>query len=358
MPSGRGLLLLGSAPKVGRTTACIGLISELSKTSKVGFLQWGQGNSIVEVTSPTNKEKYKISKDVIVIKEGCNVNSTYDEMKLTDELSSFKRQYDQLAATNDFVIVSGTGHPYAMTNGVTNLHLAYNLSIPVATVCLNEDDSRLHDRHSLTILNKFNGSNKASAAVVPFSPVLSELTVNDVFVQLRDATPGSQPQYSYSESDKIWSVVNGVRLVTTAVEIFKMSDIIPNTLFVVSSTRQDLVRVLALELRRRRIQHSCSIVLVSEPGAVPDYASVFSTVRLELPEDFPAFHIFGDPVSVAVAVSVARESPPQLQFSNARKIAEIKKLFSHVDLERLIRETGSMSADSSESRVSIRSNQG
>ena len=342
MTACRGLMVLGSNPKAGRTTTCIGLTSVLSNTSKVGFLQWGsQDDSLVEVKNADN-EKYEISKDVITMKEGTAITSCYDEMKFTNKALELKNRFESLCKVNDYVIVSAIGHSFTTNFDISNIDLADLLSVPVVTVCTNSSDVKLHSNLSVsssvkthTILNKSSLSSSA-VATIPHSPILSEVTIHDVFLKLRE-TKSCSPQYFSPESDKKWSPAGSVRLVTTAIEIFKMSDITAKTLFVVSASRQDLVRLIVLELHRRGLDNTCSIVLVSDPSTKSvDHEAVFAAISLELPETFPAFHIFGHPVSVAAAAIVASQQPPPLQFANTRKMKEIKKLYSNIDVSSLL----------------------
>lgn len=119
----KGIFIAATGQNVGKTTACLGIMSGLKKRfSSVGF------------TKPVGQVHVKledgllVDKDALLFKDCFNLTSSYQDMSPVVLPSGFTKEYldgkvsdidlkknitkafDNIASQNDFVIVEGTGH--------------------------------------------------------------------------------------------------------------------------------------------------------------------------------------------------------------------------------------------------------
>jgi phosphate acetyltransferase len=144
----KGLFVASTGQHVGKTTACLGLLSGLKKEiPKVGFMK-PVGQEHVETESGLS-----VDKDVILFKEHFALEDAYEDMSPVLFPSGFTRHYlegkidekhlakkiklayQTISSANDFTLIEGTGHTgVGSIVNLNNAQVAALLGLPIVLV--------------------------------------------------------------------------------------------------------------------------------------------------------------------------------------------------------------------------------
>ncbi len=271
----KGLFVASTGQHIGKTTACLGLLSGLKKKiPKVGFMK-PVGQEHVETDTGLH-----VDKDVILFKEHFALEDAYENMSPVLFPSGFTRRYLEgkidetrlaerikaayrlISDQNDFTLIEGTGHiGVGSIVNLNNAQVAALLGLPIVLVApgglgsafdelaLNKNLCEKHGVEVIgVILNRvfpdkremvISYMTKALArwkipliGCIPFDPFLSNPSMKD-FEQLFNTRllTGEEHRLRHFKH---------TRLVATSVDAYQ-EIIHPNQLIITPANREDIV---------------------------------------------------------------------------------------------------------------------
>lgn len=269
------LFIASTGQHVGKTTACLGLLSGLQKQyARVGFMK-PIGQEHVETTTGL-----RVDKDVVLFKEHFHLKSSYEEMSPVlfppgftrdyldgkidrDALAQkIQRAFDHISSENDFMIIEGTGNTgVGSIINLNNAQVAALLDVPVILVAsgglgsafdelaLNKNMCESHgvkvvgvilnrvlpDKREMIIhyiTKALERWNIPLIGCIPFDPFLSNPSMKD-FEQLFQTSLLTGEEHRMRHFKQ-------TRLVATSVDTY--SDlIVPSQLIITPSNREDII---------------------------------------------------------------------------------------------------------------------
>lgn len=273
--SNSAVFIAATGQNVGKTTACLGLISGLKKRySKVGFIKpVGQQHITID-------NHLKVDKDVVLFHEVYTLDSKYEDMSpvivppgLTKDYLDGKlpspsfgekiaAAYDNVSSRNDYTIVEGTGHVGVgsiidQSNAVVAKHLGLDVVI-ISTgglgsafdelalnveMCLSQGVTikgvilnRVLNEKRQMILDYFPKAlarwNIPLIGCIPYNEFLSTPTMRDFALLFKTDFLSGEKYDLRRFSEK--------RLVACSLEAY-LPDIIPNELIITPASRKDII---------------------------------------------------------------------------------------------------------------------
>ncbi len=301
--SKKGIFVAATGQNVGKTTVCLGMIAILKKKfHNLGFMKpVGQQHQRVE-------HNLLVDKDVVLFKEHFHLPSDYADMspvifprgftrdyldgKISENTLKEKihRAFEKIEASNDFIIVEGTGHVgVGSIVNLSNASIAASLGLDIVIIAkgglgsafdelaLNKGLcdlfgvkirgvilNRVIPEKKEMILGYFKKAlerwNIPLIGCIPYNQFLNTPSMED-FETLFNTSMLSGENFHYLHFQSI-------RLVATSVQRFKES-IFPNQLIVTPATREDIVDALIEQRQFQQNDPHHGIILTGKHPPMP-----------------------------------------------------------------------------------------
>lgn len=360
----RSFFVAATGQNVGKTTACLGLLSGLKKRNRsIGFIK-PVGQEYVETETGVH-----VDKDVLLFKEHFKLDDPYEEMSPVLFPRGFTRDYldgkvdhrdladrilqafKSVTGRNTITVIEGTGHTgVGSIVDLNNAQVAALLKCPVILVasgglgssfdelCLNYVQCEKYGvRVAGVILNRvleekremileyipkaLKRWNIPLLGCIPYTPFLSAPTLSDfeLLFQTKLLT-GEEHRLRHFEQ---------IRLIAASAEMYK-GPISSNQLIVTPADREDIILATLTQYWDRKIAHSKLDTGLLLTGKTPPKTHLIEQIRKA---NIPMLYA---PVSSFIAMKMINSYTLKIRKDDKEKIEEaIKAVESHIDFEKL-----------------------
>ena len=351
---------------VGKTTACLGIVSGLIKRHRsVGYLK-PVGQESVETETGAH-----VDKDVVLFRSYFHMKDAFEEMspvlfprgftrdyldgKVSHEelVHKINRSFTSISARHQVTVIEGTGHTgVGSIVNLNNAQVASLLKVPiiliasgglgssfdelelnrtqcekynvrVAGVILNRvlDEKRgMIEEYMKKALDRWNIPLLGS---IPFDPFLSTPTMND-FELLFDTK-------LLSGAEHRWRHFENIRLVASPVEMYR-SFIAPRQLIITPAGREDIILATLTRFWDLKIAHpeedlQTGLILT---GKTPLKESILEQIKKA---NIPMLYV---PISSSIAMKMIHSYTTKIRSEDQPKIDEaVKVVESNINFELL-----------------------
>lgn len=356
----QAIFVAATAQHVGKTTACLGIVSGLMKRyNRVGFIK-PVGQEQVEA-----EESIHVDKDVLLFRERFNLDLDWVDMSPVLIPGGFTRRYlngeiqreelaqridrsfQRIASTNDYTVVEGTGHAgVGSIIELSNADVAKQLGLEVILISAgglgNAFDQLAVNKAMFEaagvkvraiIVNRVLPEKREMileyiakalkrwdiplAGCIPYSPLLDAPAMCDF------SSLFGQPLISGEEH--LYRHFTSSRLVATTVDEYR-TEIIPEQLIITHVSREDLVLATVADDCERQLERG--IILA---GRHPPSSIVIEALR---EAKIPAIHA---PVSSYQAMKMIAGFTAKIGRKDVCKVQQAIDLMErHIDFEVLL----------------------
>lgn len=362
----KAIFVAATGQNVGKTTACLGLVSGLKKRyPSVGFMK-PVGQEHVET-----ENNLHVDKDVVLFKNWFHLKDAYEDMSpvlfpkgftrdfldgkiehqsLTNKIAS---SFERISKKNAITVVEGTGH--TGVGSIVNLNnaqvasllglemiltasgglgssfdeLALNIAqcekygVAIAGVILNRVLIEKRDMVREYMLKALKRWNIPLLGIIPYNDFLSNPTMED-FELLFQAKllSGTASRMQHFEE---------IRLVASSVDHFR-NITHPNTLIITPASREDIIlatltRYWDYKISMPEEDLGAGMILT---GSKPPKEYIIEQLKKA---DLPALYV---PISSFMAMKMITSHTTKIRKKDAAKIQEaIRTVESHIDFPQL-----------------------
>lgn len=356
----KAIFIAATAQHVGKTTACLGIVSGLMKRfPRVGFIK-PVGQERVEA-----EESVHVDKDVLLFRHRFGLDADWSDMSPVLIPSGFTRHYldgkiereqlvrridesfDRITSANDYTVVEGTGHAgVGSIIELSNADVANQLGLEVVLISQgglgNAFDQLAVNkamfeaagvRVKAIIVNRVLASKREMvldyvpkalkrwgiplAGCIPYSPLLDAPAMCDF------STLFGQPLISGEES--LYRHFTSTRLVATTVEEYR-AEVIPEQLVITHVSRDDVILATVEDDREMRLERG--LILAGRHAPDPDLVKALREAKI------PAIHA---PVSSFEAMKLITGFTAKIGRKDVCKVQQaIDLMEQHIDFEVLL----------------------